>query len=733
MTEEDITIFEKVKAKSKANEKILEEIYVKGKYIPLTPNPNNFCCFSKIWNSWYPSVYNVEGGSYFININKEIVVIDPGFNTFDHIKSHGLDIRFIKHIFITHFHPDHFASIIPLLTKMESKNIKRFIYMNPTCYKQFSVYQWPDLVFIEIQPEMKSKLIFDSIIKYPSDFDDNENELVLGEEDYEVEFNVFRAFHREIGGGSHSLSLIFNIKHKTREKPIKIGILGDTDGHPTYIPEYCKNFKGCDILVLHLGALHKDPNGYKHLYWKGLVKLIEEINEKKDQDHDIIFVIGEFGFELSHPNALSNALDLFLLHKDGQNENINRYISFINTQDLYSSFPVVKTYIHWLKQEELFKLFYISADIIENDPDIVHSEDYFFEITRNLNFFKVFTQHIIELSIPSIEFEKYKKDIIQLSGPNRVTFEKMNHFNEFLKRYIQYLEKEDYKDLTKVCNQVQKRFLTYIRKNLIKPKYERLIPDYKSKALQKDFINSVFPNNRILLKYLFALYVFDTKQFVTISNENFNNEDLRMVTINELKSRFSNSRFLITHPSIIYDLSVDEIKIAGFCSNCGKVQNIDFSTNYDYKIVDVKKNGKINNFTEKVEFNLESCPYCEYLNGPSDEELYGDDYQDYLDERRREYEQEMNEIYQNFEKWEEEIISYLYIPYYEEKGGYFYEINRKIFDIWNNRREKRNQTLISKNTFISIYHKFKDQKSSNIWDFILYTLFIIVFCINNFL
>ena len=103
---------ENIKKRSEIREDLLEKIVKDSKIIRNFPEYENFLILSRQCNSWYPSSFDVEGGCYFFNINEEIIIIDPGFNTLEEIKKRELDLRLIRHVFITHFHPDHFESLI---------------------------------------------------------------------------------------------------------------------------------------------------------------------------------------------------------------------------------------------------------------------------------------------------------------------------------------------------------------------------------------------------------------------------------------------------------------------------------------------------------------------------------------------------------------------------------------------------------------------------------------------
>ena len=142
---------DKIEERYKLREDLIERIIKNSEIIQNFPVHENFLVLSRQWNSWYPSSLDVEGGCYFFNINDEIIIIDPGFNTLDEIKKSQLDIRLIRHVFITHFHRDHFESLIKILTRITSKNNPITVYMNPTAFDQFKIYSKAYKDFIELK------------------------------------------------------------------------------------------------------------------------------------------------------------------------------------------------------------------------------------------------------------------------------------------------------------------------------------------------------------------------------------------------------------------------------------------------------------------------------------------------------------------------------------------------------------------------------------------------------
>ena len=266
-------------------EKLLMSIIKESRPIENFPDNNNFLVLGRQWNSWYPSSFELVGGCYFFNINQEIIIIDPGFKTLDIIKEKNLDIRLIRYIFVTHFHPDHFENLIKLITRLTSKANKLTVYLNSTAFEQFKIYSQSYTEFNSLKPGVVIQL-----------YEYNE------EKDFRLEFEVGRAFHREIGGYMNSISLKFILTNNQTGKTYIVGFFGDTDGSTKYIDGYINFFNDCNIIIPHLGAIQKKPIGYKHLYKKGMMKILEKLDSKK-----FVF-IGEYGFELASEQSFKHIL-----------------------------------------------------------------------------------------------------------------------------------------------------------------------------------------------------------------------------------------------------------------------------------------------------------------------------------------------------------------------------------------------------------------------------------------
>ena len=147
-----------LKELSTERENLLDNIVKSLDFLGSFENRENFLILAREWNSWYPSTFEVIGGCYLFNINQQIIIIDPGFNTLEVIRRYELDVRLIRHIIVTHFHPDHCEHLIKLLTQLKGRANNLTVYLNSTSFKQFQIYSRENVDFIELKPGMNVQL-----------------------------------------------------------------------------------------------------------------------------------------------------------------------------------------------------------------------------------------------------------------------------------------------------------------------------------------------------------------------------------------------------------------------------------------------------------------------------------------------------------------------------------------------------------------------------------------------
>lgn len=63
----------------------------------------------------HPNPHRLCSATLLENVNGEMILVDCGPGTFLRFAQFDLDLLQVRHIFITHFHPDHISDLIPIL------------------------------------------------------------------------------------------------------------------------------------------------------------------------------------------------------------------------------------------------------------------------------------------------------------------------------------------------------------------------------------------------------------------------------------------------------------------------------------------------------------------------------------------------------------------------------------------------------------------------------------------
>jgi len=308
--EQDVVeaVFKELKEKKDAifdhitnKEKEFNEFISAGRTI--TPD-DNFLIVLRRWNSYTPAmpsqIEKNKGGGYFLSWKGKGIVIDPGFNFVENFIHQGFKITDIDAIMITHAHIDHcidFEALLPLLhehneDKKEDEKHKIDVFMGMGPINKF--LGWVTLDNGDIRRV------------YSLDANDTKRP-----EGYDFTLKVKEAKHHEVVSDMYCIGLIFELNDVTRK--FRLGLTSDT-GYTKHIGE---QYKGCDMLVAHLGSVKKnefDPDKdlddrlYKtHLGLIGITRIIKDANPK-------LAVISEFGQELEEERvdivkAINKVLD----------------------------------------------------------------------------------------------------------------------------------------------------------------------------------------------------------------------------------------------------------------------------------------------------------------------------------------------------------------------------------------------------------------------------------------
>ena len=628
--------------RSKLREKLIKRIVKDSEIIQNFPDNENFLVLSRQWNSWYPSSLDVEGGCYFFNINDEIIIIDPGFNTIEEIKKNQLDIRLIRHVFITHFHPDHFESLVKIITRITSKNNPITVYMNSTAFDQFKIYSKEYTDFIELKPGMVIKLDFKK---------DNPKIMV------NVEVNA--AYHKEIGGANNSIGLKFKLIDKYIKKVHVIGFMSDTDGSEKYIDEYCSFYGNCDILVIHIGSIDKHPTGYKHLYKDGIISLFNRLSDQNLLENKYIF-IGEFGFELAQIDFFLKACEAIIPERLNYLIIINSFLDFLNKKEPEISLGYI--YVSsFMKCIDKISFLYPTLEIVapfffnlNDDPDAIIKESIISIDVKDVQIgeiWEIFTQTIVFESMePSSGKEKLEKIGFKIFGNELVKefYSKIHTFfkymnilitAKFLNRirkneFIDFLNPEDISKFIKYyVQQITHEELSsepyyVIRQNFSFSKINILSKLSKEEKQKLDIIS-------LLIFSLFMIYLANFNDFIYPS---YGEVDGRQIICKNLYSKYDLGEFglvLPVHPSYRMIFSKEIVELEGSCTNGHrKVRHLITDYNRDWILQHKRPSSAIRKDLEFIDvFSTNYCTICigdslRKENGRTEEEIERERFED---------------------------------------------------------------------------------------------------------
>ena len=289
----------------------------------------------KRWNSFSPGLSRrlIEslGGGYFLRIREsslagaekdkkstENIVIDPGYNFLQNLCGEGFSVEDIDTIIVTHSHLDHCSELRPimdLIFQINKRNKKSSsekgyrkvnLCLSPGAYRKFSSYieDWRE--------QLKDVVILDP-------FQEEKWERPGG-----PLISAIKTHHVDLGD-AYAMGLRIEIdvrRDNTTEEPqlLSLGFTGDT---PWY-PGIREDFKGCDLLCVHLGTIKYQEIGYTDDYYSEKErdidpdKQFEEVRklyaEKANHllcfgtqdviascaNRNALVIVGEFGEELKY-------------------------------------------------------------------------------------------------------------------------------------------------------------------------------------------------------------------------------------------------------------------------------------------------------------------------------------------------------------------------------------------------------------------------------------------------
>ena len=235
------------------------------------------------------------GGGYFLAWKGHGIVIDPGVDFVTQLYRKGLSIADVDTVVVTHCHLDHTSDLESLVDLNYRHRSKPHPQDNSFCELQFLSCE---SAFMKYREYLKTSGCCHSA------------QLLVrgGKASAITEFIdvlAIPAQHIDINGrDDEAIGLVFVLKGEDGKPVMRVGITSDT----RWIESLPKSFKGCDVVVAHLGTIEVGEGEAKageeakggdflktdlknHLGTKGCFRLMHGVKPK-------LFVMGEFGEEL---------------------------------------------------------------------------------------------------------------------------------------------------------------------------------------------------------------------------------------------------------------------------------------------------------------------------------------------------------------------------------------------------------------------------------------------------
>ena len=271
------------------------------------------------WNSQTPTLTLSQGGGYLLyeqDKNGNVVLgiaIDPGFDFVDNLFHMGFTLHDIDFILLSHAHLDHIRDFEPIISSLLALNKGR--KGNRSKKKIHAIMTWgvhsklqhvianhtlreflADTYIVDIDKNIKPENIpfkfkregseFISIIKdlkTEDKVEDISSESKKDNQIYEyIEIEPTRAYHNDYSEKSDSYGYIINFygngggnkdnNNDVENKPVfSFGYTGDTKWHSSEniqnkIPEIHTQYKECDAVCIHIGALIESENGKRNKF-----------------------------------------------------------------------------------------------------------------------------------------------------------------------------------------------------------------------------------------------------------------------------------------------------------------------------------------------------------------------------------------------------------------------------------------------------------------------------------
>jgi len=278
--------------------------------------PEPLLIVGRRWNSWYPSFYDVEGGCYGILGVKGVdgdtpgTLIDPGFRALRVMDASDIPLGCLRNCIITHNHPDHAAGIFEYVAARHALGQQTSLFCAPPVLEMLKSLAGKNL-------DVTSFAADDVDIMPPYQAADKKRRRLRA--------TPLPTAHLSVGPHQGTRGVILSSEELVRNAPHILAtcvLLGDTEYDSNlYNPNSVFNGirkalqqPDVKVAVLHIGCSQLKIGTGKHLYLRGLIDILKDIdhwrytNVPNPTENRLLILISEWGLEHATARQLAGSM-----------------------------------------------------------------------------------------------------------------------------------------------------------------------------------------------------------------------------------------------------------------------------------------------------------------------------------------------------------------------------------------------------------------------------------------
>src|ERR1035438_2107591 len=260
------------------------------------------------WNSHTPMLQFSYGGGYLLRWQDKGTVIDPGVTFLDVFQRphpiEGLDkphhMDDIDLVVVTHDHADHCEDLGMLLVFLRNYNKVREHKID---FVQSIGAHFRSVILLDNAENRKYVRAID--VPPPRRKPPVHHPLDL-RHDYHMDLQEFCADHTEVLGDKSALGFKMKLYAGKDVAAAPAFVYCDT-GDTRYNKDLCEEYRGADLLLLHVGTMVDTNGNGEHLCFDGVVRILKDLEQHGKPK---LVLLGEWGEEFRGPGYRKRCAEL---------------------------------------------------------------------------------------------------------------------------------------------------------------------------------------------------------------------------------------------------------------------------------------------------------------------------------------------------------------------------------------------------------------------------------------